>query len=120
MANSTLSSVRWLLAHILDSEAVFAELVRVLRLTGTWSPPNIHMASLYLGGVGTAAGPHRRPALMPASRWLASDYLAAALAHGLSIRASAQPRWHDVPGPKVAGQGMCQRQTITTPLRLPR
>ena len=112
MANSTLSSVRWLLAHILDSEAVFAELVRVLRLTGTWSPPNIHMASLYLGGVGTAAGPHRRPALMPASRWLASDYLAAALAHGLSIRPVPSRAGTTSRAPKSRGRGCAKGRQL--------
>jgi SAM-dependent methyltransferase len=94
------------LAHVLDLEAVFAELVRLLRPSGHLVTFDIHVASLYLGGVATGSGPDGRPALMPASRWPARDYLSGALGLGLRVLACAEPCWPDIPG---AGAPLAQQ-----------
>jgi len=60
-----------------------------------------NVVSLYFGGVAGAVGPDGRPGTMPAKRWLASDYLAAALPLGLRVRACVEPRWSG--GPNSGG-----------------
>jgi SAM-dependent methyltransferase len=81
------------LVHLPALAPVLAEFVRVLRPGGHLVLSDIHVMSLYLGGVATAAGPDGRHALLPASRWFASDYLTAALPLGLRVRAMHEPRW---------------------------
>jgi len=61
---------------------------------------DIHVMSLYLGGVATAAGPGGWVGLLPASRFLASDYLAEAVPLGLQVRRCEEPRW---PASALAG-----------------
>ena len=81
------------LTHVPALGPVMAEFARVLRPGGHLVVSDIHVNSLYLGGVAAALGPDGRPALLPASRHLASDYLTAALSHGLEPRGCAEPRW---------------------------
>jgi SAM-dependent methyltransferase len=81
------------LTHVPTLGPVMAEFARVLRPGGHLVVSDIHLNSLYLGGVAAALGLDGRPALLPASRHLASDYLTAALSHGLELRGCAEPRW---------------------------
>jgi SAM-dependent methyltransferase len=88
------------LVHVPDLSAAVGELARVLRPGGHLVISDIHVASLYLGGVPAATRPDGRRALMPVSRWLASDYLNAALPCGLRVKACAEPPW---PHPEAGG-----------------
>jgi SAM-dependent methyltransferase len=81
------------LTHLPDLGPAFAELARVVRQGGTIITSDIHVLSLYLGGVAHAAG--RR---MPAARYFASDYVRAAIAAGPEIVACLEPRWGVVKG----------------------
>jgi hypothetical protein len=72
---------------------VLAEFARVLRPGGHLVVSDIHVVSLYLGGVATVTDPAGRRRQLPATRHLASDYLAAALPAGLQPRSCAEPRW---------------------------
>ncbi|NYH92075.1 methyltransferase domain-containing protein [Actinopolymorpha rutila] len=78
-------------------DPTLAEFARVLRPGGQLILSDIHWLSLYLGGVSSVDGPEGRLA-MPASRFLPSDYLSAAIASGFTVRACHEPRWGDVPG----------------------
>ena len=53
----------------------FAEFARVLRPGGELVVSDVHVASLYLGGVAGVAGPDGRHRDLPATRLLASDCL---------------------------------------------
>jgi SAM-dependent methyltransferase len=81
------------LTHVPALGPVMAEFARVLRPGGHLVVSDIHVNSLYLGGVASALGPSGQPALLPARRHLPSDYLTAALSHGLEVRGCAEPRW---------------------------
>jgi hypothetical protein len=70
-----------------------AEFARVLRPGGHLVISDIHVMSLYLGGVANALGPDGHLSLLPATRYLASDYLSAALPLGLQVRRCQEPRW---------------------------
>jgi SAM-dependent methyltransferase len=88
------------LVHVPALAPVMAEFARVLRPGGHLVISDIHVLSLYLGGVATAAGPDGQVGLLPASRFLASDYLAAAVPFGLQVRRCEEPRW---PASALAG-----------------
>jgi SAM-dependent methyltransferase len=88
------------LVHVRALGPVMAEFARVLRPGGHLVISDIHVVSLYLGGVPVGAGPGGRAGLLPASRHLASDYLAAALPLGFQVRSCAEPRW---PASELAG-----------------
>jgi SAM-dependent methyltransferase len=81
------------LTHLPDLGPAFAELARVVRQGGTIITSDIHVLSLYLGGVAHADG--RR---MQATRYFASDYVQAAVAAGLEIVTCLEPRWGIVAG----------------------
>ena len=76
------------LTHLPDLDPAFRELARVVRPGGTIATSDIHVLSLYLGGVAHAGGKR-----MPASRWFASDYVRAAHAAGLEVVTCLEPRW---------------------------
>jgi len=81
------------LTHVPALRPVLAEFSRVLRPGGHLVVSDIHVISLYLGGVPAVSEPAGRTGLLPASRYLASDYLAAAIRLGLQVRSCAEPRW---------------------------
>jgi ubiquinone/menaquinone biosynthesis C-methylase UbiE len=94
------------LVHVPELTPVMAEFTRVLRPGGHLVVSDIHVVSLYLGGVPVLAEPGGRAGMLPASRHLASDYLAAALSLGLQLRSCAEPVW---PASDQAG-GLLARQ----------
>jgi SAM-dependent methyltransferase len=81
------------LTHVPALAPVLAEFARVLRPGGHLVTSDIHLVSLYLGGVASVRRPGGLVRQMPASRFLASDYLTAALASGLRPAECAEPRW---------------------------
>ncbi|GLZ77270.1 hypothetical protein Afil01_20770 [Actinorhabdospora filicis] len=85
------------LTHQPELIPVLREFVRVLKPGGHLVTSDVHVLSLYLGGVAGARDAGGEYGLMPASRWFASDYLAAAKAAGLSFLDHAEPRWGDSP-----------------------
>ena len=88
------------LVHLPALGAAIAEFTRVLRPGGHLVISDIHVVSLYLGGVPVQSGADGRAGMLPASRFLASDYLAAALPLGLQVRDCAEPGW---PASELAG-----------------
>ena len=81
------------LVHVPELAPVLAEFARVLRPGGHLVVSDIHVVSLYLGGVPVLAGAGGRAGMLPASRHLASDYLTAAVSLGLQLRSCAEPVW---------------------------
>jgi SAM-dependent methyltransferase len=88
------------LTHVAALAPVLAEFVRVLRSGGHLVISDIHAVSLYLGGVASIRRPDGRLGLLPATRYLPSDYLRAALPLGLQVRDCQEPRW---PGSRPGG-----------------
>lgn len=81
------------LTHLPELGSAIAEFARVLRPGGHLVLSDIHIQSLYLGGIATAVGPDGTVARMPASRWRPSDYLSAALSVGFQVRRCVEPLW---------------------------
>jgi ubiquinone/menaquinone biosynthesis C-methylase UbiE len=74
-------------------EPAFLEMARVVRPGGTIITSDIHFMSLYLGGVSSVNGKR-----LPATRYLASDYVRAARAAKLEVLTCHEPRWGVVNG----------------------
>jgi SAM-dependent methyltransferase len=74
------------------------EFARVLRPGGQLIISDIHLASLYLGGVVRVRSPGGHLLALPAARFLASDYINAAVSAGFNVLACAEPRWGVVEG----------------------
>ncbi|MET7332803.1 class I SAM-dependent methyltransferase [Nonomuraea sp. NPDC005650] len=86
------------MTHLPELGPPLVELARVVRPGGHVVLSDIHPLSLYLGGVPRVAGPDGGLRAMPASRFLASDYIGAIHGAGLQIVACHEPRWGEVPG----------------------
>jgi SAM-dependent methyltransferase len=86
------------LTHLPDLEQPLVEFARVLRPGGGAVLSNIHHLSLPLGGVVQMLTSTGKPIQLPASRFLPSDYLNAALRAGFEIRSCAEVGWPDLPG----------------------
>jgi SAM-dependent methyltransferase len=80
------------LTHNRDLPGALAELARVVRPGGHIVLADIHVVSLYLGGVAGVATADGY-AVMPAGRYWPSDYLNAVLAAGLEVVSCHEPRW---------------------------
>jgi len=84
------------LTHQPALEPAFAEFARVLRRGGELIISDIHHLSLYMGGVAKIPLDAGRVGRMPASRFLPSDYLRAALATGYSPLDCQEIPWPDL------------------------
>jgi SAM-dependent methyltransferase len=80
------------LTHCRDLAPVFAEFARVLKPGGHLVTTDIHQELVALGSVPRARSTSGRPGLVSTYRHYASDYLAAALPHGLQVRRCEEPR----------------------------
>jgi len=89
------------LTHLPGLLPAFREFARVLRPGGAVVISNIHHLSLALGGVIQMQAANGRPIRLPASLFLPTDYITAALSAGFSIRSCAEVPWPDLP----AGHG---------------
>lgn len=92
------------LTHQAALGPAFAELARVVRPGGYVLTSDIHVVSLYLGGVAGVV--HQREAkVMPATRFGPSDYVGAARASGLEVLECREPTW---PGAAASGGPVAQ------------
>src|SRR5262249_52038717 len=81
------------LTHVASLADSLAELARVVAPGGHIITSDIHVLSLYLGGVAGVQGEDGSIRAMPAARYLGSDYINAARRAGLHIDACFEPRW---------------------------
>ncbi len=88
------------LAHLPDLRPTLAELARVLKPGGHLVITDIHHERVLLGSVPHVRNDQGEPQLIPSYPHRASDYLIAALPHGLTVRACAEPRDEGVVGPR--------------------
>ncbi len=84
------------LTHLPSLAEPFAEFGRVLRPGGAAVVSNIHHLSLPLGGVVQMLSASGRRIRLPASQFLPTDYVNAALAAGFEIRSCAEVGWPDL------------------------
>jgi SAM-dependent methyltransferase len=91
------------LSHSPALEPVLAEFARVLRPGGHAVVSDVHCEIAFRGSVPHALGPAGEPALVSAYRHTVGDWVRAALATGLRIRACVEPRGtgDDLPPPPV-------------------
>jgi SAM-dependent methyltransferase len=80
------------LTHLPDLQPVIAEFARVLRPGGHLVISDVHQELVSLGSVPRMRSATGAPALLPAYRHRASDYLNAALPVGLQVRRCEEPR----------------------------
>jgi SAM-dependent methyltransferase len=80
------------LTHHRDLGPVLAEFARVLRPGGHLVISDLHEEQVLLGGVVRVRVDDGRPALLPAYRHRASDYLNPALSLGFTLRRCEEPR----------------------------
>jgi SAM-dependent methyltransferase len=85
------------LTHLPALGPPFAEFARVLRPGGHLITADIHHLSLYLGGIVEVPDGKGRIGRLPASRFLPSDYLNAALAAGYTPVGCQEVPWPDLP-----------------------
>ena len=85
------------LTHLPQLGPAFSEFARVLRTGGAAVISNIHHLSLPLGGVIQMQAATGRPIRLPASMFLPTDYITAALSAGFDIRSCAEVGWPDLP-----------------------
>jgi SAM-dependent methyltransferase len=84
------------LTHLTDLAPAFREFARVTRPGGAAVISNIHHLSLPLGGAIQMCSATGQPIRLPASLFLPTDYITAALAAGFEIRTCAEVRWSDL------------------------
>ena len=84
------------LTHLPDLDEPLAEFARVLRPGGHAVLSNIHHLSLPLGGVVELLTPSGRAIRLPASLFLPTDYISAALRAGFTIRSCAEVGWPEL------------------------
>ena len=80
------------LTHVPDLATVFSEFTRVLRPGGHLVISDIHHTRVALGSVPHVRTDSGEPGLLPAYRYLGSDYLGAALPLGFQVRRCEEPR----------------------------
>jgi SAM-dependent methyltransferase len=95
------------LTHLADLAPAFGEFARVLRPGGGAVISNIHHLSLPLGGVIERLSSTGQPIQLPASLFLPTDYITAALNAGFALRSCAEVAWPDL----AAGHGGPTAQT---------
>ncbi|MDQ6673227.1 MAG: class I SAM-dependent methyltransferase [Chloroflexota bacterium] len=86
------------LTYLPELDRVFAEFARVLRPGGHAVISNIHHLALMLGGVTQFRTPSGRAIRLPASLFMPTDYITAALRSGFGIRSCAELPWRDLEG----------------------
>ena len=93
------------LLHVERLEPVFAEFARVMRPGGTLITSDMHVVSVYVGGVPIQQDRNGKVGVVPVSRFQVSDYVAAALGAGFEVTGCAEPPWPEhlpVGGPGAA------------------
>ncbi|MBT0768160.1 class I SAM-dependent methyltransferase [Kineosporia sp. J2-2] len=93
------------LSHVASLEPVMAEFARVLTPGGHLVISDVHHELVFRGSVIAAPGPAGEPGLVPTYRHPPGDFLRAALAQGLEVRACEEPGLPTgtAPGPDGVG-----------------
>jgi SAM-dependent methyltransferase len=86
------------LTYLPQLDPVFAEFARVLRRGGHAVVSNVHHLALMLGGVTQFRTSSGRPIRLPASGFMPTEYISAALRSGFGIRSCAEIPWPDLAG----------------------
>ena len=86
------------MTHLAHLGPAFREFARVLPPGGAAVISNIHHLSLPLGGVIRMLGSTGQPIQLPATPFLPTDYIMAALDAGFQIRACSEVGWPDIAG----------------------